>query len=518
MDVRIERKAAFRVAGVAGRGPADRGSEWVPPLWQAFAGQSQALKDAAGPGAPRLWGLMSDTGMAFAPWDGEGLYLAGVEVNDGPLPEGFAAWTAPGHDYLVVPASPEGMCGALDRALQDEIPSRAMELAGAVFERYPDPSDPTRLELWCPIRPLPAPAAAIGGLPRVAYFLGDTSYLTPFIGSLWSIHSRLGGGDEYSGVLALSGAGIRLRWGGWDPSNVDIAQCCENPFEMYLRALRAMGYGATLRRIRPAFGDEGPTVDFETAKREIASSIDAGLPVPALGVIGPTEGCAVAGYAAGGDQLMGWNYFQADSGQPANRYFRVTDWFDSTWAYFLISRGERPSMRDAALEMLRAAAAHARSGPVRGAPVGLAAWRAMLDQLAHDDFSNLPVTAPGGPAAGQHFWAGTLHGRFMIYCDALCQVHERGFTAAYFENLAAAFPDWAAELTDAAAHLRACATYGGYLWRHLTMDEAGYAKFAQPEIRAALADEGRRAMAEDRAAIEAIERLLHQIEGGTAHD
>jgi predicted transcriptional regulator YdeE len=76
MEVQIITKPAFTVLGIEGRGDADKGSEWIRPLWgQAFK-QLGEIKDLvrSDRGA---WGLMSATDKYLASWGKEGKYLAG---------------------------------------------------------------------------------------------------------------------------------------------------------------------------------------------------------------------------------------------------------------------------------------------------------------------------------------------------------------------------------------------------------------------------------------------------------
>jgi hypothetical protein len=131
----------------------------------------------------------------------------------------------------------------------------------------------------------------------------------------------------------------------------------------------------------------------------------------------------------------------------------------------------------------------------------------MLDQLEHDDFTGLPLLLPNEPW-DDDVWNSTVQGRFFTYCDSLCQIHERGVALPYYQGLAERFPEWREELTAAIAAWRECAAYGGFLWKHLTMDAAGFEKFRDPKIRKILADEGYRSLQKDIEAVESIEKLL----------
>lgn len=51
-----------------------------------------------------IWGAMSDFSHLFNPWENDftqGLYIAGVECNDGSeAPEGWSKWIIPAYEYL----------------------------------------------------------------------------------------------------------------------------------------------------------------------------------------------------------------------------------------------------------------------------------------------------------------------------------------------------------------------------------------------------------------------------------
>lgn len=353
----------------------------------------------------------------------------------------------------------------------------------------------------------------IENVPRVAQFPDGGSMLTPFVGSLWAALSAMGRPRPYADILAMSGAGNRLVWrpGAWDGGNVDILACEEEPFAPHRRALRALGLSGTYRLARPVAGMEGPFVTEDEARAEIVKSVDAGVPVIAMGIIGPPECCVVFGYEGGGEKLVGWNYFQADENFPADKPFEKADWFGGLVGYILLSEaGTAPSGRENALTAARAIVENAARPDVRGAKIGLAAWTAMLDQLetaSFDDCVRVPLVEPGG-AWDDSAWERTVQGRFYVYCDALCQIYERGAALPYWEKVRAENPDWAEPISAAIEAWRACAQYGGFLWKHLTNDEAGFRKFAEPGVRKILADEGRRSMELDKKAVEAIGRLL----------
>ncbi|MEM3907824.1 MAG: hypothetical protein QXZ17_13365 [Nitrososphaerota archaeon] len=252
-------------------------------------------------------------------------------------------------------------------------------------------------------------------------------------------------------------------------------------------------------------------MDEKSARKDIVSSIDRGIPVVAIGVIGPPECCVVFGYEDDGEKLAGWNYFQTDEGYDPEKPFIKKDWFKDTWGYILLKEKTRvPSARESGLEIFKAIVDHAYKGEVRRAKVGFSAWEAMLNQLENDDFSQLSLLPPGGIFTDDASWQNSVKGRFFVYCDALCQIHERGVALSYYKKLSDEVPEWRPELEQAISAWQECANYGGFLWKYMSMDNAGLEKFRSLELRKTLADEGRRAMGKDIEAISHIKRILER--------
>lgn len=361
----------------------------------------------------------------------------------------------------------------------------------------------------------------IPNVPRVAMFVNETPYLTPFIGSLYAAVHAMGGEESYAEILALSGAGNRLRWAkGWDPSNVDILNCEEPAFAPLFRALNAVGRQGSVNLAQPFPGHESPLVDEATARKDILASLDQDIPVIAMGIIGPPECCVVSGYDNNGDVLVGWNYFQTEEGFDPGEPFRKAAWFAKMRGYILLAqRTEKPSLHELGYAALKAIVKHAHTAEVRGAAVGLAAWQACLDQLEFDDFSDCPILLPQQCSGDDAAWQSSVQGRFIIYCDALCQIHERHVALPGFRKLAAAVPEWSPELEAAIELWDGCASYGGYLWQHVGLsalaeqpdNKAALEEFRKPETRKILADEGRRCLELERQAIGRIEALLARI-------
>lgn len=127
-------KQSFVVIGKEGStrdGPGFIGRLWEKANSHFDEIRHLAKRDARG-NLVGIWGAMSDCSRAFLPWQkgfSEGLYLAGVECEDGAQPpEGWVKWTVPGYEYLVAACETENTFPEMIRYLsENHIP-----LVGAV--------------------------------------------------------------------------------------------------------------------------------------------------------------------------------------------------------------------------------------------------------------------------------------------------------------------------------------------------------------------------------------------------
>lgn len=108
MEIKTCIKASFSVIGK--EGSTEEGAGFIQRLWDdvnVHFGEvaAHAKKDENG-NMLGIWGAMSDFSRSFRPWENgfsEGLYLAGVEVDEGACPpEGWVKWTIPACEYLYV--------------------------------------------------------------------------------------------------------------------------------------------------------------------------------------------------------------------------------------------------------------------------------------------------------------------------------------------------------------------------------------------------------------------------------
>lgn len=159
MGIYFETKESFEVLGKEGMGYADKGAEWIPPLWKEANGNFQEIaplvsykEDGQAEG---IWGTMSDVHLQFKPWDSRGRYLAGAQAVSGvAAPGGWVKWNIPAFRYVVCECSSSEYREVFRYVLTEYMPENNLSLAGAVHEFYPEPGKEDRLCLYFPIERL----------------------------------------------------------------------------------------------------------------------------------------------------------------------------------------------------------------------------------------------------------------------------------------------------------------------------------------------------------------------------
>ena len=256
---------------------------------------------------------------------------------------------------------------------------------------------------------------------------------TPFAASLRSCLNYLGQDIRYAYLMAATGAAFRLRWNSscWDSGNVDIMNVFDDTEEAFVRGFRAAGRSCSFMR-REANTTKADFADF------IRAEIDAGRPVIALGIIGPPEACVIAGYRAGGETLLGWNFFQESPEFGGRRiddsgYFTTDRWWGNPSTRLLMAIGEDRVETPDASEILREAldileretVTHSNGCAYYGGQAAYRAWAAA--------FSNDEDYPEGMPLP-------RLFERLMCNNDALMTVGEgRAYAAAWLRTLADSF-------------------------------------------------------------------------------
>ncbi len=152
MNTRIVYKEAFSVIGKMGMGPAGEPGKWILPLWDsANAGFKEIASliryDEKGNPAG-LWGAMNDVDEQNKRWGEYGKYMAGCEAEPhAEAPEGWSKWVTPAQTYLVVDCTLTGYGEVFEKMTSN----KELTIVGTVHERYPEPGNPEKIELYFPI-------------------------------------------------------------------------------------------------------------------------------------------------------------------------------------------------------------------------------------------------------------------------------------------------------------------------------------------------------------------------------
>lgn len=167
------------------------------------------------------------------------------------------------------------------------------------------------------------------GVPKVAH--GSYGGCTPYPICLKAISEYLGEDLEYCDTMVASAAAFRFIWNNemWDMSNVDIYHTLEESEYIYHVGPKALG-----REFE--FLGRGESTTKEEFIAFLKRHIDEGYPCIAQGIIGPPEPCIITGYRKGGEELLGWNFFQndpefaADIEMDESGYFICNSWWANT--------------------------------------------------------------------------------------------------------------------------------------------------------------------------------------------
>lgn len=356
----------------------------------------------------------------------------------------------------------------------------------------------------------------IPNIPEIPYDGNNAAF---FITLLEATLKGLGEECDKPMLTALSGEGNRFCWtdGAWAFGNETTESINETLYETEYRVLTAIGWEAKYITVQKDNAGRFINTSAAQIRQDFVDAIDRGFPVIMRYIEHADCDLNVYfGYADNGESIIGYDYnhgFEPGVSLPSDVSEPVTwtDWENNIAGYVLLqNRTDAASARKAALSAFRFVCAHARKRDgIRGKKVGFAAWESFLDHLENDDFSHcaLRVTTDhyddlATPSA-EH--------RFIIYCDALCQIHARNGALPYYRSLAEKFPEWKVELDIAIQALEACSAYGGFLWKQgFTFDGEGFAKFKTAQARKILADAGRDAMEKDTVAVEQFEKILRK--------
>jgi predicted transcriptional regulator YdeE len=151
-NTKIFFKDTFAVIGKAGQGPANNPQAWVLSLWNDANANFSEIADMilkSESNAPlSVWGAMNDMHESNKRWGESGKYMAGCETKiDTQPPEGWTKWIIPAQTYMTVKCTMQEYGEVFSKIADDP----EIRIVGTVHERYPEPGNPSILELWFPV-------------------------------------------------------------------------------------------------------------------------------------------------------------------------------------------------------------------------------------------------------------------------------------------------------------------------------------------------------------------------------
>lgn len=382
----------------------------------------------------------------------------------------------------------------------------------------------------------PAVRCVLPGVPWIGFYRGDARGPEddPFPGCLRAVLEYQGDmlglqprqkSDPWHVVhIHLKGAcGASFRLGfdnadwGWDA--LELLGMPGDPLQTFRDGLEAAGRRGEIllrREFAQSLGLQQQQDYDEAAFRDrIMASVRAGVPVLALGVVGPPECSLIVGYDEGGKVLVGRSYFQEEpdagaglqfeeaGGGVPDPYFRKPDWFAETRGLILLGDRVAPlSGRELHLRSLRRALQILRTPLVRGHWTGQAAFTIWADTLLRKEpFPADDLGVLGRRHEYHHSAGGTL-------------AEARAYGADFLRGMADQEPAAAHELREAAACFDDEHDLVWAIWEFtggMIASEEGARKFAQPHLRGRLVPLIRLARRRDAEAAAHLEQALQQL-------
>ncbi len=428
-------------------------------------------------------------------------YLAGWEVDSTKdLPEGFTTWEVPATSYAVLQCND---VADIDRVLSyfygqwsqvsPDWESAGGYMAECYLASYPEDH---QIYLHLPVKPRQAPRQAIEGrlvlegVPRIGFH----RHLSPTPGSVYALLEYLGETPAYDYLMGASGAAFRRACEKMDGGNIDLMRYGMAPFKRLFEAL-AFDYTITGWQSRQAVLDV------------IKTSLAAGRPALAFGIVGPPECGLVTGYLRDGEALIGWSYFQ-EPDSPG--YYEQSDWFEQApkqeaAVMTLGARVPRPAPREVVASSLKWAVELARMPVLPDHPdhsAGLSAYEAWAAGLeADEDF----------PAGNDE----ALAYRVMIHGDQCVMLAERRNAAGFLRWAAEVLPEVETELLAAADLYHQAADDCAGLWPWgMDMDDPVIKRdLVNREFRLSLAAHIRAISLKEAEAVALLEQALTRLKG-----
>lgn len=284
------------------------------------------------------------------------------------------------------------------------------------------------------------------GVPKVQF---STGKCTPLPACLESILNYIGQKENssYTHLMTASGAPFRLCWhkAHWDMGNSNIMNINSNkPWKPYERVYQAAGWTCNIIK------KENHTIDY--FKNQIINSIQQGIPLIAIGIIGPPEATLITGYDHNGDTLHGWSYFQ-DNPELATGiktddagYFVAENWWPNTQAILTLGKKRKPLTSKNMLSFIEKILKSTQSGPYDTGQKAYLSW--IEDLLTDSYFKENTITPLKLP-------------KFFCQADAETMIGEgRYWAAQYFHKLKEDYPTIAKTATQVEKLFNDISKYG----------------------------------------------------------
>ncbi|MDD2648796.1 MAG: AraC family transcriptional regulator [Eubacteriales bacterium] len=271
-------------------------------------------------------------------------------------------------------------------------------------------------------------------VPRVKY--GAFGGMSPFPISLKACVNYLGEDIDYADAITGCGAALRLTWNTsyWDGGNVDICHTYQEkePLKVYLQGVTALG------RSPKALVSESDG-DREKIKAFIMECLHKGVPVIAMGIVGPPEAGLVTGYRDDGETLLGWSVFQEwdkDIETDSCGYYVTGKWWENG-VDVLVAMGDKVCGAITAKSVAERAAEVMKPRQDGVFAKGLSAYDAWADGIRDDSCfpdadKDETITTPDGE---EHTALEILGWRLMCHSDAVdCIADGRYNAMQYFRR------------------------------------------------------------------------------------
>lgn len=359
----------------------------------------------------------------------------------------------------------------------------------------------------------------IEGVKPLQQFMDDGSFLMPEIPAVLRAAQALHfpAYVDYDYLLSVSGMAVRLAWQqGW-------AEYADLPNQaIFYNQDHKSTTALALERIGISYMEKSVSgAAMEDVRREIQASLDRDIPVLLHG--GPEAQTVILGYS-GADFYGVSTFADPDKRETPHDYNKIENWEDKIDTYTLIT-SYTPRIMDRHLfkDTLKTAVYLARTSRVKShgdTALGISSFDALAEMLVWDE-SFEPLEAGRQYSGKIHFpydrpagyyrtdGAGSLEKRFWAgYCDFLCMLNGYDNFSRFLEKYAGIFPEWSEKIREAAAYYHCACRYSGELWKYVTPDDKGAAKFKESGVRYTFAAHMLRAKIYTVKAVEILEKIL----------